>query len=86
MEFQKITILLGSLPNKVPRFINKKWIEVYDQSGTAEDKYKTSKQIRFKTLIITSDLCDYNDAYIVVKGKIVVTNPENDAYHIKISF
>ena len=45
-EYQKITNLLGNIPDKVPRFITKRWIEVYDQSGGA---YNTSKQIRFKT-------------------------------------
>ena len=33
-----------------------------------------------------SDLCDYSDAYIVVKGKIIVTNPDNDAYDKKLTF
>ena len=33
MEYQKITKLLGSTLDKVPKFITKKWIEVYDQSG-----------------------------------------------------
>ena len=32
MEYQKITNLLGNTPEKVPRFISKKWIEVHDQS------------------------------------------------------
>ena len=32
MEYQKITNLLGNTPDKVPRFINKKWIELHDQS------------------------------------------------------
>ena len=32
-----------------------------------------------------SDLCDYNDAYIFVKGKITVTNPNNDEYDKKTS-
>ena len=32
MEYQKIPNLLGNIPDKVPRFITKKWIEVYDQS------------------------------------------------------
>ena len=45
MEYQKITKLLGTIPNKVPRFITKKWMEVHDQSGGI---YKTNKQIRFK--------------------------------------
>ena len=36
----------------VPKFITKKWVEVYDQSGSAEDRYKLSKQIRFKTSML----------------------------------
>ena len=43
--------------------------EVHDQSGTAEDRYKPIKQIRFKTSILRTDLCDYSDEYIVIKGK-----------------
>ena len=73
MEYQKITNLLGNIPNKVPRFITKKWIEVHDQSGTAENRYKAGKQIRFKMSVLRSDLCDYSDAYIVVKGIITVS-------------
>ena len=52
MEYQKITNLLGNIPDKVPRFITKKWIEVHDQSGTAENRYNPNKQIRFKTSMI----------------------------------
>ena len=37
MEYQKITNLLGTTPDEVPRFITIKWIEVYDQLGNAED-------------------------------------------------
>ena len=48
MEYQKITNLLDTTSDNVPRFITKKWIEVDDQSGSAEDWYKPSKQIRFK--------------------------------------
>ena len=83
MEHQKITNLLGKIPDKVPRFITKKWIEVFDQSG---ETYNTNKQIRFKTSMLRSDLCDYSDAYIVVKGTIFVTNPNNDAYDKKLAF
>ena len=70
MEYRKITRLLGNAPDKVPRFITKKWMEVYDQSG---GEYSTSKQIRFKTSMLRSDVCDYSDAYIVVKGIITVS-------------
>ena len=69
MEYQKITNLLGNTPGKVPRFITKKWIEAHDQSG---ETYKTNKQIRFKTSMLRSDLCDFRDAYNVVKGDITV--------------
>ena len=47
MEYQKITNLLGNIPDKVPRFITKKCIKVYDQSGNAENRYKPGKQIKF---------------------------------------
>ena len=82
MEYQKITNLLGNIPDKKPRFITKKWMEVYDQSGRA---YSTNKQVRFKTQMLRSDLCDYNDAYIVFTGKITVTDPNNDAYDKKLA-
>ena len=65
------------MPNEVPRFIIKKWIEVHDQSGNAEDRYKPSKQITFKTSMLRSDLCDFSDAYIVVKAIITVTGINN---------
>ena len=73
MEYQKVTNLLGTTIDNVPRFITKKWVELHDQSGSAEDRYKPNKQIRFKTSMLRSDLCDFSDAYIVVKGNITVT-------------
>ena len=83
MEYQKITNLLDNTYDKVPRFINKKWIEIFDQSGGT---YSTNRKIRFKTQMLRSDLCDYNDAYVVVTGKITVTNANNDAYDKKLAF
>ena len=65
MEYQKIINLLDTTSDNVPRFITKKWIEVHDQSGSAEDRYKPSKQITFKTSMLKSDLCDSSDAYVV---------------------
>ena len=75
MEYQNITNLLGNIPDKVPRFITKKWIEVHDQSG---EIYNTNKQIRFKTSMLGSDLNDFSDAYIVVKGIVTVSADERD--------
>ena len=72
MEYQKITNLLGRTPDEVPRFITKNWVEVHDQPGSAEDRYKPSKQIRYKTPMLRSNLCNFSDAYIVVKGTILL--------------
>ena len=71
MEFQKITNFLDTtLDDKdLPRFVTKKWIEVHDQSG---GNYNVNKEIRIKTPMLRSDLCDYSDAYIVMKGNIIV--------------
>ena len=65
--------MLGATIDEIPRFITKKWVEVHDQSGSTDDRYKPNKQVRFKTSILRSDLCDYSDAYIVVKGDITLT-------------
>ena len=71
MEFQKITNFLHATSDDkdLPRFVTKNWIEVYDQSG---ENYNVNKEIRNKTSILRSELCDFNDAYIVVKGTITV--------------
>ena len=34
--------------------------------------YNVNKKIRIKTSMLRSDLCDFSDAYIVVKGNITV--------------
>ena len=71
MEFQKIINLLDitSDDKDLPRYVTKKWIKVYNQS---EKNYSVNKEIRIKTLILRSDLCDFSDAYIIVKGNITV--------------
>ena len=73
MEYQKFTNLLGTTLDEVPRFITKKWVEFHDQSGDANDRYKLNQQIRFKTSMLRSYLCDISDAYIVVKDDITLT-------------
>ena len=72
MEFQKIVNFLDTTSDDkdLPRFVTKKWVEVYDQSG---GNYNVNKEIRIKTSMLRSDLCDFSDAYIVVKGDIIVT-------------
>ena len=72
MEFQKIVNFLDTtFDNKdLPKFVTKKWIEVYDQS---QGNYDVNKEIRTKTSMLRSDLCDFSDAYVVVKRNITVT-------------
>ena len=76
MEFRKIVNLLDTTSNDkdLPRFATKKWIEVYDQ---LQKNYNVDKEIRSKTPMLRSDLCDFSDAYIFVKGVITVTELEN---------
>ena len=72
MEFQKNTNFLDTASDNkdLSTFVTKKWIEVYDQS---EGNYNVNKEIRIKTSMLRSDLCDFSDAYIVFKGNITVT-------------
>ena len=53
----------------VSKFVTKRWIEINDLSS---GQYSSSKNTRFKTSMLRSNLFDYSDAYIVVKGRISV--------------
>ena len=85
MEFKKITNFLEiTSDNKdLPRFVTKEWTNVYDQS---EGNYNVNKEVRIKTSILTSDLCGFNDAYIVVKEIITVTEPDNAKKNKAVTF
>ena len=52
--------MLGNTPNQPIKFRSKNWIEINDG---AHGTYNTNSQIKFKTSMIESSLCDYNDAY-----------------------
>ena len=69
MEYQ--TNLLDNAPNKPSKLKTRNWVEINDESrGT----YNTNAQIKFKTTMLKSILCDYSDAYILFKGNITVNN------------
>ena len=70
MEYQKIINLLADTPNQPSKFRTRNWVEINDES---KGRYDNSN-IRFKTSMIRSNLCDYSDAYILVKGTITVPN------------
>ena len=83
MEHDKINNLLLSEDNeskKLSKFDTRKYVKVSSLSNT----YNENESIRFKTFMLRSNLCDYSDAYILVKGTITVTAPgvNNNANNI----
>ena len=74
MEYQKIANLLNDESNKPSKFRTKNWVEINDESrGTY-----TINDIKFKNTMVTSNLCDYADAYILVKRTITITGAGDD--------
>ena len=62
---------LNDESNKPSKFRTRSWVEINDESrGTCSH----SKQIKFKTSMLRSSLCDYLDAYILVKGNKTFNN------------
>ena len=61
--------MLENTPNQPTKFRTKNWVEINDDSrGT----YNTKSQIKFKTSMLRTSLCDYNDANILVGGTITI--------------
>ena len=76
MEYQKMANLIDDASNQLSKFRTRNWVEINDESrGT----YNPSGQIKFKTTMLKSSLCDYSDAYILVKGRITITGAGADA-------
>ena len=69
IEFRKIVSFLDkTFDNKnLPKFVTKKWIEFYDQS---QGNYNVNKEIRIKTSMLRSDLCDF--MYILLLKEILL--------------
>ena len=71
MEYQKIANLLNDRSSKPSKFKTRNWLEINDE---ARGTYSPNKQVKFKTSMLRSSLCDCSDAYILVKGNITVNN------------
>ena len=71
MEYQKIANLIDEASNQPFKFRTRNLVEINDESRGA---YNVNSQIKFKTTMLKSSLCDYSDAYILVKGTISVNN------------
>ena len=88
MECDKINNLLSSLKlsednesEQLSKFVTREYVRV----NSLLDTYNENKLIRFKTPMLRSNLCDYSDVYILVKGTITVTAPgvNNNANNIR---
>ena len=76
MEYQKIANLIDDASNQPSKFKTKNCVEINDEStGT----YNVNSQIKFKTTMLKSNLCDYSDSYNLVEGKITITGAGDDA-------
>ena len=75
MEYQKKGNLLNDEWNKPSKFRTRNWVQI---SNDITGSYSPNKQIRFKTTMLRSSLCDYSDAYILVKEKISVNAAANN--------
>ena len=74
MEYQKIAIFLNDASNQPSKFRTKTWVEINDESrGTY-----AGNDIKYKITMLRSNLCDYADAYILVKGTITITGTGDD--------
>ena len=76
MKYQKISNLIDDASNQPSKFKTKNWVEINDESRRT---YDVNSQIKFKTTMLKSTLCDYSDAYILVKGRIKITGAGDDA-------
>ena len=76
------------MPDMISKFTSKKLVQVYDQSG---NDYRENKEIRLKTPMLRSDLCNYSDAYVEVMADIATsinrrTEAEVDYYDKRFTF
>ena len=75
MEYQKIVNLVDNTSNQSTKFWTKNWVGINnDASGT----YNKDIQIKYKTSMLKSSLCDYRNTYIFVSRTIKVAT-ETDA-------
>ena len=74
MEDQKMANLLDSASGQPSKFRTRNWFEI---NGESRGTY-TSNDIKFKTTMLRSNLCDYADGYILVKRTITITATGDD--------
>ena len=75
MEYQETANLLESTLDNPSKFRTRNWVEINDES---RGNYANS-DIRFKITMLRSNLCDYADSHILVKGTMLITDEGDNA-------
>ena len=81
MEYEKMAHLLDSASNKLSKFRTRNLVEINDNIRST---YSPNKQIRFKTAMVRSSLCDYSDAYLLKEMYQLVTQEQPQYQLIEI--
>ena len=81
LEYQKKANFLDSgaalnTSNQPSKFTTENWVEINDE---LRGGYVTCSDIKFRTTMLRSNLCDYADAYILVKGTATIIGAGEDA-------
>ena len=75
MEIQKIVNLLNDSDNESSKFATRKWYIINDQNiGQYGRGNEDDSTIKSETKVIKPILCDYSDAYILVRGEIKIAD------------
>ena len=75
MEYEKITNLLEKASNQPSKLTTRNWVGINDESRGG---YTSGSDLKFKTTMLQSSLCDYVVAYILVKGTTTITGAGDD--------
>ena len=75
MEYTKTLNILDNEVSQPSQFKTKIWVQTNDDVRRI---YNTNSQIAFKTTMLKLSLCDCSDAYILVKGTIIIKEERAD--------
>ena len=74
MKTQKTANLLGDADKESSKFATRKWYVINEQNNADYGEgNENGRTVKFGTQVIKSNVCDYSDAYILVRGDITAT-------------
>ena len=87
METQKILKLLDSTDNESLQFSTRKWYVINDKNNTEYGEGNENySSIKFETIVIKSNLCDYSNTYTLVTGDITAIYENLDIMMANVQF